>query len=76
MNAGEFISENGIRLVRIDPKAQKYHDLVTMMSQATTIQEWNNLRQHAKSIFESDLILRIDVSGLVSKLNLKNDERL
>lgn len=76
MNVGEFMSTNGVRPVRIDPNAQKYDELVALMIQAHTIQEWNELRKQAKSIFKNELISRLDASGLVSKLNLRNDERL
>lgn len=70
------MSANGVRPVRIDANAQNYNELVAFMIQATTIQEWNKLRKQAKSSFRDELISRLDASGLVSKLNLRNDERL
>lgn len=75
MKLGEFVSDQfaGAYPVCPDPLAQEYEMLKTQMSQAKTVQEWNMLRKLARVSFHPELINRLDASGFIVSLNLKNE---
>lgn len=56
-----------------DPFAMLFTELKEFMGKATTVQEWNALRKLAKAKYPAQLIDRLDASGFIVSLNLKNE---
>jgi len=76
MKLGEFVSDEfaGSYPVCPDPLAEQYEMLKASMAYAKTVQEWNERRKEAKKVFPPELIDRLDASGFIVSLNLKNEK--
>ncbi len=78
MKLGDFVSDEfaGSYPVCPDPLAEQYEDLKKTMSEAKTVQDWDSLRALAKTLktlYPTELINRLDASGFIVSLNLKNE---
>lgn len=63
-----------VSLVCQDPLFNQWNNLKQLMSKAVSIREWNILRGLAKLTYPIELINRLDASGFIVSLNLKNEK--
>lgn len=76
MKVGEFVSDQyaGLYPVVNDPLALEFIELKAFMIRCITVQEWNAMREIAKAKYPPQLINRLDASGFIKSLNLKNEK--
>lgn len=76
MKVGEYNSsksETGFSPVSIDPYVKELESCKAFMSKATTVQMWNKLRTFAKELFPPEVVSKLDASGYIKTLKLKNE---
>lgn len=77
MKTGEYIPASGTetKSVSTDPYAKELEGCKAFMSKATSVQMWNKLRTFAKELFHPMVISKLDASGFIKKLKLKNENQ-
>lgn len=50
---------------------EQLEEVKTRISSATTVEEWNEIREELKKEFIADIITALDRSGFIKTLNLK-----